>query len=305
MRDNYKDNQEVNLNYNKYSQVMEIYKNSYTDAVVFLATLNNCRDSISDPEHILELNTIYLPWTNFLNIFYKSGNTFNPSNYNNKYLNVLAFSSQSYNSSQISYKLNIQSEIIKAYVNKYKELEKNIPPNKRIQLTLELSKYQTFVDLYGSTISLSLDNAINELTKSEQIIYTGDLDHVANIIFKIYVVIYSKALKVSIGINFNYNTQMPCYMNINNNSDHPIIKPYCQIEKNIAHHNNADNKNNEEISYITDENCSDLTEEIVNQFVYSDSEDASNKISSTISNDSISLKESLIFTEDGDESDRW
>ena len=98
---------------------------------------------------------------------------------------------------------------------------------------------------------------------------------------------------------------MPCYMNINNNSDHPIIKPYCQIEKNIAHHNNADNKNNEEISYITDENCSDLTEEIVNQFVYSDSEDASNKISSTISNDSISLKESLIFTEDGDESDRW
>ena len=156
--------------------------------------------------------------------FYKNGNGFNISNYNVG-LNILFFAKQKYKSAGNDYKLNLINELLKAYANKHNIMENEISAYKQMQLTLEMNKLQSLSSLVGS-ISLSLDGALNQLVISNQIVHTGELDHSANVTFRVYTIIHSHTLDTSIGVFFNYNTSIPCYRNVYINDDHCVPNPY-------------------------------------------------------------------------------
>ena len=216
-----------------YSQIVDSSTQPYTDAVQLLATMSNTCVLDHTPLLTLDLNPYELSWCDFLAIFYKNGNGFNVSTYNTG-LNVIAFNKQNYRSANNSYRLNLLNELTKAYTSKHNILENKITGYKQIQLILEINKLQSLSSLTGS-VSLSLDEALHQLTSSNQITYTGELDHSAKVTFKVYTIIHSNVLDTSIGIFFNYVTSIPCYRNVYINDNHCIVNPY-------HHVNNKTNK---------------------------------------------------------------
>ena len=211
-------------NSSNYTQISNNYNQPYTDAKQILATLSNTHSLEYHPELSLDLVSHQVSWCDFLATFYKNGNGFNISHYNLG-LNILCFSKQKYISAGNDYKLNLINELLKAYANKHNILENEVSAYKQMQLTLEMNKLQSLASLVGS-IALSLDGALNQLTTSNQIIHTGELDHSAKVTFQLYVVIHSRVLDTSIGVFFNYNTCIPCYRNVYINDDHCIPNPY-------------------------------------------------------------------------------
>lgn len=207
-----------------YTQISSNYNQPYTDAKQILATLSNTYSLEHEPSLSLDLVMHQVSWSDFLATFYKNGNGFNISLYNVG-LNVLCFAKQKYRSAGSDYKLNLINELLKAYVNKHNVLETEVSPCKRMKLTLEMNKLQSLASLVGS-MSLSLDGALNQLTTSNQIIHTGELDHSAHVTFQVYSIIHSHVLDTSIGVFFNYNTTIPCYRNVYTNDDHCLPNPY-------------------------------------------------------------------------------
>jgi len=211
-------------NSSSYTQISSNYNQPYTDAKLILATLSNTNSLEHTPEFSLDLFPHELSWSDFLATFYKNGNGFNISHYNAG-LSILGFSKQKYMSASNDYKLNLINELLKAYASKNNILENEILTHKQMQLTLEMHKLHSLSSLVGS-ISLPLDSALNQLVVSNQLVYTGELEHSAKVTFRIHVLIYSKTLDTSISINFNYNTSIPSYRNEYINSDHCIPKLY-------------------------------------------------------------------------------
>lgn len=182
-----------------------------------LAYISNLANSktISFPESTIDLNTVYLTYSDFLTLFFSGyGGAFrvNPSNANIK---ALALSSQTYSTThEQNVKYLLKDQIIKAYEKTYDTNFLTIPIHTKINLDREMFLSKSLLSFNGTQIGLSLDETINGLIDNNHIV-KSDMDSSARVIFVVSVQYIHTSLKVSCVANFKYQTDIPGYANNN------------------------------------------------------------------------------------------
>ena len=122
------------------------------------------------------------------------------------------------------------NKILKAYSTKHNISENLISSNKKIMLTKEVFSNTSLATNCGTQNTLSWDQVILALETTRKIQYTGDMEHNANVIFRIHYLFHSKSLDVNISAIFSYRTSVPGYRNIYVNEDFNIPVAYSKKE---------------------------------------------------------------------------
>jgi len=203
------------------------------EAIIDIALLSN-NSRYNDDGHydsLIELNTHELAFVDFISCFYsQQGGHFSISSLN-KHFKPLLLHHQNYKTTDNkNFIWNLNQQCLKAYSNKYNVSENNISAVKKIELTKEVFGNQSLATNTGFQTTLAWDQVINNLVTDGEIVYTGDNDHSAKVVFRIFYVFYSKALDIKVASIFRYKTDIPCYRNLYNNPDHYIPHPYSKLE---------------------------------------------------------------------------
>jgi hypothetical protein len=220
------------LSENVNTQGSNLISHTSTDAVIDIAVLNSFYsvDELSS-DLVTELNPHDLSFVDFIACFYSSpGGNFiiNPSN---KHFKPLSLVSQTYKTSDgLIFYWNLYNQCLKAYTMKHNISESLISANKKIMLTRETFNSTSLATNCGSQNVLSWDQVLLGLETSRQIKHTNDMDHYANIIFRINYVFHSKVLDINVSGIFSYRTAIPGYCNIYSNEDFCIPLPYSKKE---------------------------------------------------------------------------
>ena len=182
-----------------------------------LAYISNLANSktMSFPESTIDLNPVYLTYSDFLTLFFSGyGGAYrvNPSNASIK---ALALSSQSYATThEQNVKYLLKDQIIKAYEKTYDTNFLTIPTHIKINLEREMFLAKSLLSFSGTQIGLSLDETINGLIENNHII-KSEMDSSARVIFIVSVQYIHTGLKVACTANFRYQTDIPGYSNNN------------------------------------------------------------------------------------------
>ena len=214
------------------TQGPNIISHTETDATIDIATFSNI-NSYEDLniDSNTELMVHDLSFVDFVSCFYASPGSSFVINYSNKNFKPLSLVNQTYKSTDgMIYYWNLYNQVLKAYSNKYNVSENLISSNKKIMLTKEVFSNTSLATNCGSQNTLSWDQVILALETTRKIQYTGDMDHNANVIFKIHYIFYSKSLDINISAVFSYRTSVPGYKNIYINEDFNIPVPYSKKE---------------------------------------------------------------------------
>jgi hypothetical protein len=175
-----------------------------------------------------------LSFVDFVSCFYASPGSSLVINYSNKNFKPLSLVNQAYKSTDgMVHYWNLYNQVLKAYSNKHNISENLISSSKKIMLTKEVFSNTSLASNCGTQNTLSWDQVILGLETSRKIKYTGDMDHNANVIFKIQYVFHSKSLDINISAVFSYRTCVPGYKNIYINEDFNIPVPYSKKEDHI------------------------------------------------------------------------
>jgi hypothetical protein len=121
---------------------------------------------------------------------------------------------------------NLVEQVKKAWSVKNSKLESNIPP----QVNLLLNKYSIYnnnLSTASYAVGLSLDQVISQLLANNQIV-PADSSNYATVQFTVTYRYYFKLLDVTLLVNFNYITKIPCFKN-NQNCD---FCPYSNANQN-------------------------------------------------------------------------
>lgn len=207
------------------------------EAVIDMAYLSN--KTFCNPKRdlnidsVIELDPYELSFLDFTTCFYyQSGGNFN-INLANKSYKPLLLNHQTYTTTDSKkFYCNLYNACLKAYSTKNQISENTISPQIRIALANETFASQSLATSSGMQSALAWDTCLNILTSTGQMIYTGDTDHEARVVFKITYTYYSEALNVTISLVFIYKTRIPCYKNIYSNIETNIPCPYSKYEQN-------------------------------------------------------------------------
>jgi hypothetical protein len=203
------------------------------EAVADIALLSNSSKYNDDGNYdsLIELNSHDMAFIDFATCFYsQQGGNFNVSNLNKSFKPLLLHHQTYKTTDNKNFVWNLNQQCLKAYSNKHKISENNISTAKKIDLAKEVFGNQSLATNTGFQTALAWDQVINNLETNGDIVYTGDSDHNAKIVFRIFYVFYSKGLDVKVAAVFKYKTDVPCYRNVYNNTDHYIPNPYSQAE---------------------------------------------------------------------------
>jgi len=182
---------------------------------IHLALISNTNDvkSNSLKESTLDLNTVFLTYADFSQIFFRGyGNAFhiNPSASNNK---VLSLTQQTYPTTHDpNIPFYLKDFLIKSYEKLFSTNSLNIPIYTKISLDREMFLAKSLASLNGLQIGLSLDECINALVTNNDIV-KSDFDSSAKVIFIISMKYIQPDLQVSAVVNFRYQTEIPGYSN--------------------------------------------------------------------------------------------
>jgi hypothetical protein len=208
-----------------------------TEAVIDMASLSNryylnTQDDLKI-DTVIELDPYDLSFLDFTTCFYyQSCGNFNINLANKSYKPIL-LNHQTYTTTDNKkFQCNFYNLCLKAYSKKHQISENTISSQKRIALANETFSTQSLATSSGMQSALGWDTCLNILTSTGQIIYTGDTDHEARVVFKVTYNYYSVALDVTVSLVFLYNTSIPCYKNLYNNIDTNIPCPYSKYEHN-------------------------------------------------------------------------
>lgn len=182
---------------------------------IYLALISNTNDMKynSFNETTLDLNTIYLNYSDFNQLFFRGyGNAFhiNPIASNNK---VLSLTQQTYSTTHDpNIPFYLKDFLIKSYEKIFSTNSLNIPIYTKISLDREMFLAKSLASLNGLQIGLSLDECIHSLVTNNDIV-KSDFDSSAKAIFIVSMKYVQPDLKVSAIINFKYQTEIPGYSN--------------------------------------------------------------------------------------------
>uniref|UniRef100_A0A6C0JL74 Uncharacterized protein n=1 Tax=viral metagenome TaxID=1070528 RepID=A0A6C0JL74_9ZZZZ len=178
-----------------------------------LAALSNSTgDKTSDV--IISLNTIYLSWTDFSTLFFKSPSGafyISPANSN---VSAVSFNYQTYETTynkNVVY--NLADQVRKAWSKKNSKPESAIPAKINIELERESFLTKSLGSVYGDFLGLSYDEALASLLGSGEIA-VGTSEDAATVTFLINYQFYFQPLDINLLTIFSYVTNIPCYKNV-------------------------------------------------------------------------------------------
>lgn len=182
-----------------------------------LAYITNC-DNNMDSDAMINLNPMYLTWNDFSILFFRNpGGAFyiNPSN---GYTSALAFSSQTYESTQNKkIAFSLYDQVTKAWSKKNNKSMMSLPIPCKIELERQTFLTKSISDVTCYQIGLSLDEALSTLLNKNEI-QPGNSETFATVKFSISYRLYFCPLDTAITVMFTYITNVPCYKNVSDQS---------------------------------------------------------------------------------------
>lgn len=176
-----------------------------------IASLSNVRNLECQPQSAVRLNTVCIPWCDFLRLFYPT-NSFRIS-LTNTIPCATFFAAQTYeDTTSPCLKFYLTDFVRKAWEAKCNTPVNNLPLKTNILLEKDASNIRSIYSA-NSVTALTLDEAISTLISSDQIA-PADSTSRATVIFTIEYLYYFKPLDIAVQVNFNYKTAIPCYKNI-------------------------------------------------------------------------------------------
>ena len=164
-------------------------------------------------EASIDLNTVYLNYSDFNQIFfrgYSGAFHINPNNHN---VSVLSLTQQSYSTTHDSNNpFYLKEFLVKTYEKAYSVNSMNIPIQTRINLDREMFLAKSLYSINGHQTALSLDECINTLLMNGDII-KSDFDSSAKVIFIISLKYIQADLQISGIVNFRFITDIPGFSN--------------------------------------------------------------------------------------------
>ena len=204
-----------------------------------LALISNTNDVKSNvfKETMIDLNTIYLNYSDFNQLFFRGyGNAFhiNPLAGNNK---VLSLTQQTYSTTHDpNIPFYLKDFLVKSYEKTFSTNSLNIPIYTKILLDREMFLAKSLASLNGVQIGLSLDECINALVTNNDIV-KSDFDSSAKVVFVISLKYIQPDLEVSGVVNFKYQTEIPGYSNNDIIMTLDLPKSYSNDKKPVSQEN--------------------------------------------------------------------
>lgn len=227
-----------------------------------LALISNTTDVKSNmfKETTIDLNTIYLNYSDFNQLFFRGYGTafhINPLASNNK---VVSLTQQTYSTTHDpNIPFYLKDFLIKSYEKTFNTNALNIPIYTKIALDREMFLAKSLASLNGVQIGLSLDECINSLVTNNDIV-KSDFDSSAKVVFVISLKYIQPDLEVSSLINFKYQTEIPGYSNNDIIMTLDLPKSYSNDKKPVSQENQFfyDKDNASEISDYKNDDYTEL-----------------------------------------------
>ena len=232
-----------------------------TSPTLNLAALSNCCGDKS-PDVTISLNTIYLSWTDFSTLFFKSPSAafyISPSNSN---VSAVSFNYQTYETTyNKNVVFNLADQVRKAWSKKNSKPESAIPAKVNIELERQSFLTKSLGSICGDFLGLSYDEALSSLLGTGEIAI-GTSEDAATVTFLINYQYYFEPLDIVLMTTFSYVTNIPCYKNtVPFSSD--CTNPYSNDNKvydrnnfdlndNMSVFSDFESKNNDEYSLVSD-----------------------------------------------------
>jgi|LakMenEpi03Aug12_release.lakeMendotaPanAssembly.Ray.scaffolds.fasta_scaffold203441_2 hypothetical protein len=233
-------------------------------------------------EATVDLNTIYLNYSDFTQLFfrgYAGAFHINPNNHN---ASVLSLTQQSYSTTHDSNNpFYLKEFVVKTYEKTHSVNAMNIPIQKRITLDREMFLAKSLFSVNGHQTALSLDECINTLMMNGDII-KSDFDSSAKVNFTISLKYVQADLQVSCIVNFRFITDIPGFSNNDAIMTLDLPKPY---SNDIKKNNTKPDLGIKKDFYYQNDNASEISDYKHDE--YNDLDDKSfsiNSINSGISN---------------------
>jgi hypothetical protein len=194
-----------------------------------LAALSNRSGDLS-PDVTINLNTIYLSWTDFSTLFFKSPSGafyISPSNSN---ASAVSFNYQTYETTYNKNVIfNLADQIRKAWSKKNSKPETAISAKINIELERQSFLTKSLGSICGDFIGLGYDEALSTLIGTGEIAL-GSSDDAATVTFLVNYQYHFEPLEITLMTTFSYITNIPCYKNtVPFSSD--CINPYSNDNK--------------------------------------------------------------------------
>jgi len=183
-----------------------------TSPTLNLAALSNS-SSDKSPDVSISLNTIYLSWTDFTTLFFRSPSGafyISPSNNN---VSAVSFNYQTYETTyNKNVVFNLADQIRKAWSKKNSKPESAISPKINIQLERQSFLTKSLGSVCGDFVGLSYDEALASLLGTGEIA-VGTTADAANVTFLVNYQYYFEPLDTTLLTTFSYVSNIPCYKN--------------------------------------------------------------------------------------------
>jgi hypothetical protein len=201
--------------------------------IVNLAFLSNISNINADvfKEASINLNTKYLNYSDFIQLFfrgYAGAFHINPNNHNSS---LLSLSQHSYSTTHDSNNpFYLKEFLVKTYEKAHSTNSMNIPIQKRLNLDREMFLAKSLFSINGHQTALSLDECLNTLLMNGDII-KSDFDSSAKVIFVISLKYVQVDLQISCTVNFNFITDIPGFSNNDSIMTLDLPKSYSNDKK--------------------------------------------------------------------------
>lgn len=252
-----------------------------------LAALSNGSGDLS-PDVSINLNTIYLSWTDFSSLFFKSPSGafyISPSNSN---ASAVSFNYQTYETTYSKNVIfNLADQIRKAWSKKNSKPETAISAKINIELERQSFLTKSLGSVYGDFIGLGYDEVLSSLIGTGEIA-VGNSDDAATVTFFVNYQYYFQPLEITLTTTFSYITNIPCYKNtVSFASD--CINPYSNDTKtydrfnldlndNVSVFSDFDTKNDE--YSLVSSNSKSIDSKVMSQITKIINNDAESVVSS-------------------------
>jgi hypothetical protein len=237
-----------------------ITSNQITNCPTFnLAALSN-NPADKSPDVSIVLNTIYLSWTDFTTLFFRSPSGafyISPSNCN---VTAVSFNSQTYETTYNKHVIfNLADQIRKAWSKKNNKPETAIPAKINIELDRQSFLTKSLGSICGDFVGLSYDEALSNLLGTG-VITIGTTQDVATIIFLVNYQYYFQPLDITLLTTFSYITNIPCFKNTvpfccdcnpYSNDNKMYDRTNFDLNDNMSVFSDFESKNNDEYSVFS------------------------------------------------------
>jgi hypothetical protein len=251
--------------------------------LIDFAYFSNSKINKSDEEMqdsaTINFNPIDLNWCNFQLLFFEPGSKYFSLNQANVYTNAFSFNQTYQDVTNKTVPFSLYTSVLNAWAVKNSLSTASIATFKKIDLSRETYLINSLANIRGAVSGLNLNECIDLLVKNGDIIYTGDEDTYATVIFKLVFRYDYLPLKTSINVYFQYRTNIPSY--INNTCDtHPYSNDIMNDKKN--------NKIKPKLNFYDEENSNSKLEppyNYSNNYAYDNNSVLSNILSSNKNKD--------------------